>query len=305
LDNYLSTREIPLENRPDLGLNENYARELLELFTVGVAADYTLKDIQNAAKVLTGWSITRPRSGVLEYRFYPELHERGNKKVFGKTFRFNGEKEGIALLRYLSLRPETAQHIAYKLTAYFIADEPPAELVSRITEVFLETEGDIPAMLREALLSPEFNRRRFQKAKTKTPLRYFISALRATEAEIRDALPLVRPFNNLGQPLFQCQPPTGYSHIAEEVLSAGVFLSENSLSRLLAFNRLRGIGLSAEDLVPADHTGRKLADTLMERILFLPSEDTARIVRKAAGKPGIGVRELMALILVSPDFYMY
>ena len=117
LDNYLSSREISLENLPDRGLNENYARELMELFTVGVEAGYTLKDIQNAAKVLTGWSITRPRTGVLEYRFYPELHERGNKRVFGKTFRSNGEQEGIELLRYLSLRPETALHISHKLVS--------------------------------------------------------------------------------------------------------------------------------------------------------------------------------------------
>jgi uncharacterized protein (DUF1800 family) len=304
LDNYLSTREISL-NGVKRGLNENYARELLELHTLGVDAGYTLEDIQNAARVLTGWSITQPRTGRLEFRFYPQLHEPGDKKVFGKKFRSRGRQEGISLLRYLALRPETAAHISRKLASRFVSDSPPEDLAEEMTEVYLETGGDIPSLLRTLFRSPRFFLRRNQRAKVKTPLRLAASALRSLEAEITDPFPLLRPVNNLGQPLFQCHPPTGYPHTAESAMSSGMFLSEGAWTRGLAFNRLRGISVNIENLVDSGMFGNKLADALLDRFLFLTDENTRQAVRKAARQPRFGPHEVAALILTSPDFLFF
>jgi hypothetical protein len=301
LDNYLSTREIQ-NYGPQRGLNENYARELLELHTLGVDSGYTLADIQNAARVLTGWSITQPRTNELEFRFYPQLHERGDKKVFGKKIRGDGIQEGIAMLRYLALRPETAAHIARKLVARFVSDTPPPDLVDEVSLVFLETEGDIPALLRTIFSSPRFYARRFRLAKLKTPLRLAVSAMRALQAEITDPVALLRPVNSLGQPLFQCHPPTGYPHTAPEVSSAGVFLSGGLFTRGLAFNRLRGLAVDLAGQVEPGLYGRRLADALLDRLLVLPDDHTRQVVRKAARTPGFGVREVVGLIFATPDF---
>jgi uncharacterized protein (DUF1800 family) len=305
LDNYLSTREISGYGS-ERGLNENYARELLELHTLGVQAGYTLEDIQNAARILTGWSITRVRSsGELEFVFYPQLHERGDKKVFGKRFHSSGMQEGIDMIRYLSLRPETAGHIAHKLAARFVSDSPPQGLVDRVADVFLETGGDIPSLLGEIFLSQEFSRRKYQRVKVKTPLRCVVSALRVAGSEVIDPLPLLRPFSGLGQPLFQCQPPTGYPDTAEAVAGAGTFLSEGAFTRGLAYNRVPGISTDIEALVLPGLSGNRLADALLDRLLLLPADDTRRVVRKAARSPGFGIKALVSLILATPDFLLY
>ncbi len=304
LDNYLSTREITGYG-PERGLNENYARELLELHTLGIDAEFSLEDIQEAARVLTGWSLTRVRqNNELEFRFYPQLHEGGAKRVFGMRFPSGGQREGIDMIRYLALHPETARHIASKIVARFVSDSPPESLVARVTQVFLETGGDIPSLLREIFLSPEFYRPKYRRSKAKTPLNYVTSALRVTEAEILDPLPLLRQMNGLGQPLFQCRPPTGYPHTQEEVTGAGSFLAVSGLTRSLAFGRISGIQMDPARLVAPGLHGSELADALLERILVSPEEDTRKAVRKAARTPGFEGRAIMALILMTPDFLM-
>jgi hypothetical protein len=209
------------------------------------------------------------------------------------------------MLRYLALRPETARHVSSKLAARFVSDSPPGSLVDRLTGIFLETEGDIPALLREMFLSPEFYRRRYRRSKAKTPLYYVVSALRATQAEILDPLPMLRPVNGLGQPVFQCRPPTGYSHTVEEVTSAGSFLAEGTLSRGLAFGRLPGVRMDPSLLVDTDLYGNELADALCEHLLVHPEEHTRRVVRKAARTAGFGIPALTALILLTPDFLLH
>jgi uncharacterized protein (DUF1800 family) len=305
LDNYLSTKLITLRNNEKRGLNENYARELMELHTLSVSAGYTQQDIINAAKVLTGWSITRPREGRLEFRFYDNLHQGGKKFVFGKTFSGGGIKEGLDMIRYLSMRPETAHFIAQKLVSHFVSDAPPENLIINVQNRFLSTGGDIPSMLREIFLSPEFNRKRHFRAKIKFPLRYLTSALRATDAQILDPLPIVRPLNVLGQPLFQCHPPTGYSDDSEDVISAGAFISEGAVSRALAFNMLKGVSLDNARLNPNGLTGIELVESLMSKMLFLWDQKTYSVVRKTSSEGAFSFYDLIALILVTPDFLLY
>lgn len=305
LDNYRSTRDIYLESGEALGLNENYARELLELHTISPKSGYTQKDIIEAAKVLTGWSISRRRDNRIEFEYYPALHVTGKKKVFGKIIKNNGFKEGKSLLRYLSLRPETAENIAHKLVTYLVADDPPLDMVANAKQVFLDSSGDIPAVLREILLSAEFYRQRYQMAKVKSPLRIQTSALRVTSAEVLESLYLVRPFNLLGQPLFQCRPPTGYSFSAGDVLNAGIFLAEGANLRLLAFNKMRGVFQDTRNLVNNKLTGAKMAEALLERILFRFEKSTSATVKKAARDYGFGRNEVLSLIFATPDFMQY
>ncbi len=305
LDNFLSTREMTLPNGKETGLNENYARELMELHTLGVDAGYTQEDIIAAAKVLTGWSITRPRDNKLEFSFYENLHQRGSKTVFGRTFPDNGMKEGEDMVNFLSLRPETAAYVARKLVSHLVSDNPPEELVHKVETAFLDTGGDIPAMLREIFLSPSFYNDSHFRAKVKTPLRYLISALRTLGAEISDPQVLLRSFNTLGQPLFQCHVPTGYGDKKEAVVSTGTFLQENSLMRRLVFNRVRGVQINSSGLVRGNPGGTELADKLLHRILLIYDRKSASAIREASLTPGFGTRELISLILVSPDFFQY
>jgi uncharacterized protein (DUF1800 family) len=270
-----------------------------------VEAGYTQEDIINAAKILTGWSITRPRTGELDYQFYANFHEPGTQRIFGQTFASRGIQQGLDMIAYLSLQPETAQHVAEKLVAAFVADEPPFQLVQDVKDVFLTTGGDIQSLLKTIFLSQEFYQEKYAKNKIKSPLRYFTSALRATDADILDAQLLLRPFQSLGQPLFRCQPPTGYSDKNEAVMSTGVFLSEGLLTRAMAFDRLKGVYLSPSKLYPDNLKGTDLADALLEHILVHYEPKTAEVVRRASLSYGFGPRELISLILVTPDFFLY
>jgi hypothetical protein len=160
-------------------------------------------------------------------------------------------------------------------------------------------------MLREIFLSPEFNRKKYFRTKIKFPLRYLASALRATDAEIIDPLPIVRPLNALGQPLFQCRPPTGYSDVNEDVTSAGTFLSEGAVSRALAYNMLWGVSMDSARLNPNGLTGIKLAEYLMNKMLFQWDPKTHSVIRKTSSEKAFNLHDLVALILVTPDFLLY
>src|SRR6187401_730174 len=179
------------QKRPQGGLNENYARELMELHTLGVDGGYTQQDVIEVAKILTGWTIDRPQQGG-GYAFRPQMHESGSKTVMGKKFGEDGEKEGEKLLDMLATHPSTAKHISFKLAQRFVADEPPAALVNRAAKKFLETKGDLREVTRVIVTSPEFFDQQYFSAKVKTPLEFVVSAARATNANIVNAQPIVQ-----------------------------------------------------------------------------------------------------------------
>lgn len=206
------------------GLNENYARELMELHTLGVDAGYTQQDVIEVARILTGWTIDRPQQGG-GFVFRPQMHDGGKKVVMGQTFNPGGEGEGEKLLDMLAAHPATARHIAFKLSQRFVADEPPASLVERVAKRFVETKGNLREVTRAVITSPEFFDAKYFDAKTKTPLEFVISALRATNANISNAQPIVQALRDMGMPLYGAQPPTGYSMTADAWVNTGALLA--------------------------------------------------------------------------------
>ncbi len=192
------------------GINENYARELLELHTLGVDGGFTQQDIVNVARALTGWTIGRPRSAEAgQFWFNQKMHDTGGKAVLGEKIEGGGIQDGERVLDLLARHPSTARFIATKLARRFIADEPPAAVVDLAAAAFRATDGDLREVVRVIVTSPEFFAAETRRAKIKTPFEFVVSALRATGADVTDTRPLARTLQQQGMPLYLCQPPTG------------------------------------------------------------------------------------------------
>jgi len=244
------------QKRPQGGLNENYARELMELHTLGVDGGYTQQDVIEVAKILTGWTIDRPQQGG-GYIFRPQMHESGSKTVMGKKFGEDGEKEGEKLLDMLATHPSTAKHISFKLAQRFVADVPPAALVDRAAKKFLETKGDLREVTRVIITSPEFFDEQYYSAKVKTPLEFVISAARATNANIVNAQPIVQALRGeLGMPLYGAQPPTGYSMTADAWVNTGALLNRMNFALQLLNGGMPQRGAGPGDQGPGDQLNR-------------------------------------------------
>jgi uncharacterized protein (DUF1800 family) len=228
-------------NQGPRGLNENYARELMELHTLGVDGGYTQQDVQQVARALTGWTIDQPRNGG-SFIFRPGMHDFGEKTILGVHFPAgHGEDEGEKVLDLLAMHPQTAHHIAYQLSQRFVADEPPASLVDRAAKTFLSTKGDIREVVRTILTSPEFFSVDAYRAKVKTPLEFVVSAMRASGAVIQNAQPVIGQLRQqLGMPIYGCQPPTGYSMTADAWVNTGALLSRMNFSLQLVNSALPG-----------------------------------------------------------------
>jgi uncharacterized protein (DUF1800 family) len=229
------------------GLNENYGRELMELHTLGVDGGYTQKDVTEVARAFTGWTIEQPRMGG-GFRFEPRLHDPGQKVVLGHVIKAGGgESDGEQVLDILARHPSTARFIATKLVRRFVSDTPPPALVERAAKRFRDTDGDIREVMRTILTSPEFVSADAYRAKVKTPFEFIVSAVRATGAEVSDAMPLVRALQQLGMPLYQCQPPTGYKDTADAWVNTGALVNRMNFAVQLTSARLPGITPSALD----------------------------------------------------------
>jgi uncharacterized protein (DUF1800 family) len=222
------------------GLNENYARELMELHTLGVNGGYTQQDVTEVAKIFTGWTVDRPQQGG-EFKFDETRHEPGKKLVLGHKIKENGQDEGLQLLHILATSPATAHFISQELAVAFVSDNPPPALVNRMAETFLHKNGDIAQVLKTMLHSPEFWVPEAYQAKVKTPLEYVVSAARASGADITSAQPLVSALNQMGMPLYACVPPTGYSDKADAWVSTGELVTRMNFALSLATNHFRGI----------------------------------------------------------------
>jgi uncharacterized protein (DUF1800 family) len=265
LDNWMSASPGPTpgpEGRPgpDLnlapgikarkGLNENYGRELMELHTLGVDGGYTQKDVTEVARALTGWSIDNPRQGG-GFRFQPRIHDTGEKVVLGHVIKAGGgESDGEQVLDILAKHPSTARFIATKLARRFVGDTPPPALVARAAARFRETDGDVREVMRTILTSPEFLSPDAYRAKVKTPFEFVVSAVRALGADVQDAKPLVRELQQLGMPLYMCQPPTGYKDTGDAWVNTGALIGRMNLALRLAGNQLRGTFVSSAILNP-------------------------------------------------------
>ena len=237
----------PNLNKRSSGLNENYGRELLELHTLSVNGGYSQRDVTEVAKVFTGWTIDQPAQGG-GFKFDPRMHEPGPKFVLGHRIKPKGEGEGLELLHRLATSPQTAHFISLKLAERFVSDNPPPALVDRMAKTFLKKKGDIREVLTVLFHSPEFWDDETYRAKVKTPLEFVASTVRATGAEVEDALPLTRQLNNMGMPLYGAQPPTGYSMKAETWVSSSALLNRMNFALALTSGKIKGVKVDAAQL---------------------------------------------------------
>lgn len=237
----------PQPRRP--GINENYARELMELHTLGVNGGYTQKDVQEVARCFTGWSVDRANQGGA-FVFRRWQHDSGSKTVLGAELPAGGGMdEGLRVIEILSRHPSTARLISRKLCQRFVSDKPPAGLVERVAQVFLRTDGDIRDVLRAIFKSPEFYSAATFRSKVKSPLELVASAIRALDGDTNGAPALHEWIRRMGSPFYQCQAPTGYGEDSSRWLNPGVLLSRLNFGVTLTNNQIPGTRYEAERLV--------------------------------------------------------
>jgi uncharacterized protein (DUF1800 family) len=299
------------------GLNENYGRELMELHTLGVNGGYAQKDVTEVARVLTGWTIEEPRKGG-GFKYEEKLHEPGDKIVLGHRIKYSGEKEGRQVLHLLAHHPSTAHFISMKLAMRFVSDNPPPALVDRMAQTFLKKDGDIREVLKTMFRSPEFWSDDAYRAKVKTPLEFVVSATRATNADVTDAMALARQLNNMGMPLYGMQPPTGYSMKADAWVNSSALLDRMNFSLALLTGRVKGTQVDAAQLVPQGVAAENAHQALTQMETTLLSGDISKQTHDAIAKrlddPQVAQRKLddpahapnlgliAGLIVGSPEF---
>jgi uncharacterized protein (DUF1800 family) len=234
--------------KQERGLNENYGREVMELHTVGVDGGYTQADVTSLARILTGWTIDQPQQGG-GFVFDPRKHEPGSIKWFGQTMQDNGYLEGQQALLWLAAQPQTAHFISYELAQRFVADNPPPALVDRMTKTYVDTGGDIREILRTMVHSPEFNAQKYYRNQVKTPLEFVASVLRATDTNPTNPAALSQVIARMGEPLYQMQPPTGYSTTADHWMNSGALVDRLNFSMQFANSKVGGIKFDAPRLL--------------------------------------------------------
>ena len=298
-DPSLTGRQMPGAVAPpqqrSRGINENYARELMELHTLGVDGGYTQKDVQEVARAFTGWTIANPRLGG-GFVFDPRRHDDGEKIVLGHKIKAGGgEKDGEEILDLLAKHPSTARFIATKLARRFIADEPPTAVIDRAARRFRETGGDLREVVRTIVTSPEFLGEEYRRAKTKNPFEFVVSSVRATGLDIRNTLMLVQSVRDLGMPIYGAQPPTGYPDRADAWVNSGALLNRMNFAIALTSGRMRAPGAAPmSNPLTAEEARRTLyAVALADDV----SAATAATVAKATTPA-----QAVALILGSPEF---
>jgi uncharacterized protein (DUF1800 family) len=236
LDNWQSDRRR--------GLNENYARELLELHTLGVDGGYSQEDVVNVARAFTGWTVAR--RGNAQFRFAANLHDRDPKRLLGRPLNSaGGIDDGERVLDIVAQHPATARHIALKLSQRFVSDVPPPSVVDRAARTFTDTGGDLRAVTHTIVTSREFFDPGARQAKIKTPLEFVLSALRASDADVRTTRRLIDLLAEMGMPLYLCPSPTGYDDAADAWVSAGAIVARVNFALALSRGEISGISTPA------------------------------------------------------------
>lgn len=302
------------------GLNENYGRELMELHTLGVNGGYTQKDVTELARVLTGWTLKKPNDGdySFSFTFDERMHEPGEKTVLGHRIKPNGEKEGYEVLHILAHHPSTAKFVCTKLAQRFVSDNPSPELIDRMTQTYLKKDGEIREVLKTLFQSPEFWAADDYRAKIKTPLEFVVSALRASDADITDAMPVARQLQNMGMPLYGMQPPTGYSMKADAWVNSSALLGRMNFALALTAGKLKGVQVDSGRLLDTQQPPTDAEQTLeaLEKNLLAGnvSKQTHDMIAAQLQDPNIAQRKLddpshppnvagiAGLILGSPEF---
>jgi len=325
LDNWLSVSSGSAKTGQASGLNENYAREVMELHTLGVDGGYTEEDVREVARCFTGWTIDRPRE-LGQYVFRLGQHDRGEKHVLGSVIPAGGgEADGLRVLDLLAHHPSTARFIATKLARRFVRDNPSPAVVERAAQVFRETDGDIRATLEAIITSPDFVSADAYRAKIKTPLEYVISAVRVLGGQVSlsgtasdGAFQLTRTIANLGEPLYEAQPPTGYPDVATAWVNSSALVRRMTFALRLVPNRVPGVWVN----LPQQLTGvdRRRSDQVLTRLLSVVLSNevtpaTENILVHVLSDPKINhameddqglvntdAETLAALVIGSPEF---
>ncbi|NOY99917.1 MAG: DUF1800 domain-containing protein [Chloroflexi bacterium] len=288
--------------------NENYARELMELHTISVDGGYSHDDIIEVARAFTGWSVAGRRDVLRKagsFLFRRQMHDDGEKRVMDLAIPAGGgEEDGQMILDYLGHHEMTARFISTKLARRFVADEPPASLVAKLSQTFTESGGDTREMLRVLLRSDEFRNSAGQKVKR--PLEFFISALRVTNARIGSrSRALVDYLRQLGQVPFFWSPPTGYPDTADWWMTTSGLLGRWNFGLLLAAGMIRGAEVDLESLTADAASPRDVVDVLSIRFLGEKLPDDARDILidfASQGDLGDNLAGVAGLIMGSPHF---
>ena len=298
------------------GINENYARELMELHTLGVDGGYTQKDVQEVARCFTGWTIFQPRGGAAAvnamageaarrnagtFFFNARTHDDGEKTVLGhKIPAGGGIKDGLMVLDILARHPSTAKFIATKLVRYFVADNPPQSLVDRVAATFTKSDGDIRETLKTIFFSKEFNSTEAYRVKIKRPFELVISAIRTLGAETNGGPATHQWIARMGEPLYGFQTPNGYSDAAETWVNTGGLLERMTFGLALAGNRIQGTRVDLAKFTNADKA--KVMDESLKTILSGEISATTRETLLKQLDHSDPVTKVVGLILGTPEF---
>jgi uncharacterized protein (DUF1800 family) len=271
------------------GLNENYARELMELHTLGVDNGYTQRDVEEVARVFTGWTVDRnAEDNETGFVFREDMHDDQGKRVLGKSIqlgrRDDGVKEGELVLKLLAGHRNTSEFVARKLCRRLVSDDPPEALVKQAASAYRNSKGDLKEVVRTIVTDPGFYDRRVFQAKFKTPFEFVASALRATDAEVSDFALAARAINELGLEIYGCEDPTGYSDATADWRDPGVMALRWKFAIDLCTGNIKGMGV-------ADAWFEGLPDDLAK----LPRALAARIVPQGLGADTSRVLERVLL----------
>jgi uncharacterized protein (DUF1800 family) len=317
----------PQQQQARRGINENYARELMELHTLGVDGGYTQKDVQEVARCFTGWTIFQPRGGAAAlnaltgnqsarpnaaamqrvagtFFFNPRVHDDGEKIVLGhKIPSGGGIKDGLTVLDILAHHPSTAKFIATKLVRHFVSDTPPPALVDRVAAAFTKSDGDIRETLKAIFFSNEFNSPESYRAKVKRPFELVISAIRALGADTNGGPGTHQWIARMGEPLYGFQTPNGYSDAAETWVNTGGLLERMNFGLALAGNRVQGTRVDLAKLNAQEKS--KLID---ESLKLLVAGDISAGTRETLMKQideanaSDSAAKVVGMILGTPEF---
>ncbi len=308
------------------GINENYARELMELHTLGVDGGYCQQDVIEVARALTGWTVRFEGEAAPVFVYDDSIHDHGPKTVLGHRFPGSeGQQEGERILEMLCNHHATARHLSRKLAVRFVSDDPPKKLVDRLARRFLGTGGNVAHLLRELVASPEFWQARRQKVKT--PFEVAISAVRALDGEVTNLQVLLTRVEQMGQPLYAYEAPTGFPDRADYWINPGSLVARMTFGLDLAENHISGVrvdlsGVKAEtnaskalrqqaqEILP----GRPLEKLLKSLVPSLEDPDFAERVRskhrgqektlrsKRARPRSFRPERVVGILLGSPEF---
>ncbi len=330
-ENMMSSQAIIPKPNKKRGINENYARELLELHTLGVDGGYTQADVVATARALTGWKVNgkylnRIKKGknsdnaINSFTFVKNSHDINPKTVLGQRLSPNrGIADGKQVLDIVAQHPSTAQHIARKLAVRFVTESPTEAYINRLAQIFLSSSGNLRQMIEGIATSPEFWAEAKRYRKTKSPFRFVVSTLRITEAEIKSTRQLSNWIARIGEPLYACQPPTGYADTGGYWINSGSVLNRANFGMDLFTGKIRGVRVKLAEDSPKQ--------SLSERIQLLclslfPIRDTEKMWRQIGQillasspelKPGRKqtkarrqqTAQIVGLIIGSPQFQVY